>query len=376
MSKIRSIITQALDNISDTTSRNKLRQDLLSEVIEQVLNDDKEPPKRATVLRVHSQKSTGPDLKEGKQQYLSAILRIEKLHDSIPDPSRMIKNSTVSEVNKAIDCHLLCFSINPIDSGDSKENASVLLEVGDIVPVEKIEGAYRFGVPTGKNKDFDTFDPSQALEDQEQKEKNVNSLAEMFEGLEPTTLGSTTNSTTPAEDAVAAARANTTLTDQVIENGRLPDEVLTTLEGRTDFSGRPVRVLTPIARDLESMMEAFEAELGVEMLLTDSYRTYERQQSLYDNPNLSAATPGTSKHGWGLAIDMNTITTNEEGERVEKFNSPFYEWMSNNAVYYGFHNPAWAQESGSSPEAHHWEFIRIDEILEIYNTSESEAEGE
>ncbi|MCU0271804.1 MAG: M15 family metallopeptidase [Acidimicrobiales bacterium] len=75
-------------------------------------------------------------------------------------------------------------------------------------------------------------------------------------------------------------------------------------------------------------MEADAARDGVRLGLTDSYRTYEEQVSLAERKGLYsqgglAATPGTSNHGWGLAVDLD-LDANAQA------------WMRRNAWQYGF----------------------------------------
>ena len=89
-----------------------------------------------------------------------------------------------------------------------------------------------------------------------------------------------------------------------------------------------------------------------------------------------AATPGTSKHGWGLAFDFNTNRKLEDGTWGDGgFNGSHYKWMYENAPKRGFHSPPWAQKGGSSPEAWHFEWIKIDEIIKIQKKKvENESE--
>ena len=186
MSKIRSIFTQAQDFVADIRSRNKLYQDLIFEVVEQTLNDNKDPPKEAVVLKTFPKNSTGSDLKDGAEQYQSAILRVDRLHDSLPDPSSVYKTGTIGETNKCIAAHLLCFSIEPFDSSESSQNSSIILKPGDIVPIEFIDGIIRFGAPKGKHPDYLGFNPSEAREDQ--NKKALSGLASKFKASSPSLL--------------------------------------------------------------------------------------------------------------------------------------------------------------------------------------------
>jgi hypothetical protein len=87
-------------------------------------------------------------------------------------------------------------------------------------------------------------------------------------------------------------------------NGRLPDTDLAPIA-----SGR----LRKDAAAAWNSMNVEARRLGCELLPTgskSSYRTFEQQQELYalyrsGRGNL-AAVPGTSNHGWGVAVDVAT----------------------------------------------------------------------
>jgi hypothetical protein len=84
-------------------------------------------------------------------------------------------------------------------------------------------------------------------------------------------------------------------------NGRIPSDRLQPIAQ----SGH--RLYGPAAVAWDGLVSAAAAD-GVEMRITDSYRSYDQQvdlahrKGLYKNGGL-AATPGTSNHGWGLAVD-------------------------------------------------------------------------
>ena len=119
---LRKYLSQVQDFATDLVSRNNLLNDLYQEVIEMLLHDDKEPPKEAIVLKVLPNTQTADELKEGKEQYYTADLRIPKLHDCLPDPARKLNNSTNGEINKTIQYHTVCFSREPLSSVDGSGN--------------------------------------------------------------------------------------------------------------------------------------------------------------------------------------------------------------------------------------------------------------
>ncbi|MGQ4819103.1 hypothetical protein ACQ1ZK_18575, partial [Enterococcus faecium] len=49
---------------------------------------------------------------------------------------------------------------------------------------------------------------------------------------------------------------------------------------------------------------AYAAEFGTPLRITDSYRPFGAQVAAYYRKPALAAVPGTSNHGWALAIDL------------------------------------------------------------------------
>jgi murein DD-endopeptidase MepM/ murein hydrolase activator NlpD len=97
-----------------------------------------------------------------------------------------------------------------------------------------------------------------------------------------------------------------------------------------------------------SLAAAFEKRFGRHLCITDSYRSYAQQVTLYAAKPSLAALPGTSNHGWGLAVDL--------CGGIERFGSTEHSWMKANASRYGWTHPHWAEPGGSRPEPWHWEF--------------------
>jgi len=99
---------------------------------------------------------------------------------------------------------------------------------------------------------------------------------------------------------------------------------------------------------LEAMNAEYKATFGVNMYLTSTYRTYAEQEALHNANPVGAAAPGTSNHGWALAIDF--------GGGINTFGTAQHNWMRSNSNRFGWFQPAWAQYYGSLPEAWHWEY--------------------
>jgi murein DD-endopeptidase MepM/ murein hydrolase activator NlpD len=93
---------------------------------------------------------------------------------------------------------------------------------------------------------------------------------------------------------------------------------------------------------------AYRAQFGKSLCITDSYRSYASQVSLYQRKPSLAALPGTSNHGWGVAVDL--------CGGVDRFGTTQYRWMKSHAPSYGWLHPVWADQGGNREEPWHWEF--------------------
>ncbi|MCA5893847.1 M15 family metallopeptidase [Isoptericola sp. NEAU-Y5] len=99
---------------------------------------------------------------------------------------------------------------------------------------------------------------------------------------------------------------------------------------------------------LSALNEAFRARFGRNLCLVDSYRSISSQYAVKASRGFLAATPGTSMHGWGLAIDLCG---------KEYRSSDVYGWLWENGPAYGWENPPWAQRGGTGNyEPWHFEY--------------------
>ncbi|MFP5345978.1 MAG: D-alanyl-D-alanine carboxypeptidase family protein [Actinomycetes bacterium] len=127
------------------------------------------------------------------------------------------------------------------------------------------------------------------------------------------------------------------------ENGRLAVEDLCGLWQ----PGHYLRADAAVA--LAKLNVAYQEHFGVPLAITDSYRSYGQQVSVKARKPGLAAVPGTSEHGWALAVDL--------GGGVEGAGEP-YQWLRANAPAFGWDNPGWAQAGGSGAyEPWHWEYV-------------------
>ncbi len=135
----------------------------------------------------------------------------------------------------------------------------------------------------------------------------------------------------------------------------------------TEASNGKLTSLTPIssggghklnseaAAAYEKMVKAAKED-GVEWGITDSYRTYEVQNKIFDwdyfkktkkrrkkgTSGTPVAYPGTSNHGWGAAVDL-----------VVKYGDKAHTWLTKHASEFGFSNPF----KNPRTEPWHWEHV-------------------
>jgi hypothetical protein len=126
-------------------------------------------------------------------------------------------------------------------------------------------------------------------------------------------------------------------------NGQIPLGALCPLWGTR---GHLLRADAAAAFD--EMSKAYGAEFGEPLCVTDSYRSFAEQVAVKAAKPTLAAVPGTSNHGWGVAVDL--------CGGVQSFGTTQHRWMVDHAMSFGWFHPAWAQQGGSLPEAWHWEF--------------------
>ena len=115
------------------------------------------------------------------------------------------------------------------------------------------------------------------------------------------------------------------------------------------------------AASAAALIKAFNEAFPSDKRLTPGActRSLEAQQKAYANYKAGgnlAATPGTSNHGWGLAIDFRTGTSS-----ITSFTSPEYLWLKNNSYQYGWINPLAMTPaggcSGNKCEAWHFQYV-------------------
>lgn len=119
------------------------------------------------------------------------------------------------------------------------------------------------------------------------------------------------------------------------------------------------------ANKLAELNVKFKEKFGKNIQMSGGNRSFDTQNTIFDwnyfdktgkarkkgDLGTAAAKPGTSKHGWALAIDTSFL-----GDK----GSPKFDWMDINAPKYGWVNPGWAKKGGAGHEPWHWEYIGAD----------------
>lgn len=132
-------------------------------------------------------------------------------------------------------------------------------------------------------------------------------------------------------------------TGNVHPNGQLPGPELCALPLATKHLLHP-----DAAEAWWRLSRRYRARFARQLCVTDSYRSIEAQQQVYSAKPELAALPGTSNHGWGIALDL--------CGGAESYQSEEHQWLRINAPTLGWDNPEWAQKTGTRPEPWHWEY--------------------
>lgn len=104
------------------------------------------------------------------------------------------------------------------------------------------------------------------------------------------------------------------------------------------------------AKQLVTMNAAFKAQFGYDLKVNEGYRTLATQKAYRLRLGASvAAAPGTSNHGYGVALDLATpaLAVKSSAERA---------WMATNGPVFGFESPS-DHNPKMTPEWWHFETI-------------------
>ena len=142
-----------------------------------------------------------------------------------------------------------------------------------------------------------------------------------------------------------------TIEGKTYENGKLDDNVLRAINNQAKYKGSidsdegRIRLYPKVSIALDQLIAAAEKD-GIPIKINSAYRTVEDQIAVRKKFPKESATPGTSKHGFGLAVDFATpkLKRIKEGD-------PLYTWLDANAKNYGFQR--------IEKESWHWEYFSL-----------------
>lgn len=175
-------------------------------------------------------------------------------------------------------------------------------------------------------------------------------------GAQPTSAQTSTGTAdTTAFDAAAFCGAGTTgiVGDRAtsggwggFSNGQIPATALCPL----DAPGQALRC--DAAAAWGAMSDAYQAFSGSPLCVTDSYRSLAVQVRLRAEKPTLAAVPGTSNHGWAMAVDLCEADRTAMG-----YATSTYRWLTVNAATFGWAHPEWAEPGRGQEEPWHWEYV-------------------
>ncbi|MCZ2817843.1 NlpC/P60 family protein [Modestobacter sp. VKM Ac-2984] len=124
-------------------------------------------------------------------------------------------------------------------------------------------------------------------------------------------------------------------------NGQIPADQLCPIGGGH-------RLRCDAAAAYRAMSVAYAQAFGAPLCITDSYRSLGAQVDAHHRKPKITAVPGTSNHGWALAVDL--------CGGINVFGTAQTAWMQRNAGHFGWLHPDWARAGGQNPEPWHWEY--------------------
>lgn len=133
-------------------------------------------------------------------------------------------------------------------------------------------------------------------------------------------------------------------------NGKVSSAMLVAIPWDTEKT----LIAAPALADLTRLNDAFKKKFGKNLDIDLAYRTLETQKYYYqDLGPLIAAKPGTSNHGWGLAIDV--------PETYDySFRGKYFTWLKANAHKYNWVHQKYLEEyranGTKNPYAEAWHF--------------------
>lgn len=115
--------------------------------------------------------------------------------------------------------------------------------------------------------------------------------------------------------------------------------------GTVAYGGR-YGLQVPASNSFTDLENKYRQQFGSGFVVNDGWRSYENQVKAMEKHKAGgpkAATPGTSNHGWGTAVDL--------GGPIGNANSAQHAWLRQNAAQFGWY---WVGQRYGEPW--HWEY--------------------
>lgn len=150
------------------------------------------------------------------------------------------------------------------------------------------------------------------------------------------------------------------------KNGQIPKDKLGSID--SSYGGG---ILHIEAAKMYNKLIAQAKKEGVKWRVSSTYRDLAGQEACFKKYGSgSAAKPGYSPHGWGLALDFGEIAGMQQARakslgvgratpgpaRYTRENSTIYQWLAKNGPKYGWYNPYRLADNAGMDEAWHWEY--------------------
>lgn len=132
-------------------------------------------------------------------------------------------------------------------------------------------------------------------------------------------------------------------------NGRMPTEQLCALPSYVQGGGSSVRINCAVKAPLLMLDRAFYNKFGTHINISNSYRSYDWQASCYSQEGSLCAAPGSSMHGWGMAVDFRGTSY--------AFDTPVDVWLTQYGMRYGWDRPSSLDKGSATPEYWHYNFV-------------------
>lgn len=128
---------------------------------------------------------------------------------------------------------------------------------------------------------------------------------------------------------------------------------------------------------IQKMAEAFYDEFWKKIVIVSAYRSYLYQKGIKDRgcPDNLCAKAGYSEHQSGLTFDVWEATTEKQFLSKPKLKK-YFDWLSDNAYLYWFHNTyqKGLEIDGYEIEPWHWRYMWVDLATYLYKNNLTFAE--